>query len=78
MSMQPNIIEEDFVSSWKGWGSHKGAMSASRAGVGGQATSIVPPTATTIENPLFWPFPMQGRPILPHGKMLEEAGFALL
>ncbi|KAJ2970197.1 hypothetical protein NUW58_g9769 [Xylaria curta] len=31
-----------------------------------------------VENPLFWPFPMQGRPILPEGPQLEEAGFALL
>ncbi|GAW26054.1 putative nitrate assimilation regulatory protein nirA [Rosellinia necatrix] len=30
------------------------------------------------ENPLFWPFPMQGRPMLPVGHQLEEAGFALL
>jgi hypothetical protein len=35
-------------------------------------------TAKSIENPLFWPFPMQGRPMLPSGRMLEEAGFALL
>ncbi|KAK9425699.1 putative Zn(2)-C6 fungal-type domain-containing protein [Seiridium unicorne] len=35
-------------------------------------------TAKSIENPLFWPFPMQGRPMLPSGHMLEEAGFALL
>ncbi len=30
------------------------------------------------ENPLFWPFPMQGKPMLPEGPELEEAGFALL
>ncbi|ORY55713.1 fungal-specific transcription factor domain-containing protein [Pseudomassariella vexata] len=34
--------------------------------------------ATSIENPLFWPFPMQGRPMLPAGELLEEAGFAIL
>ncbi|XXH02229.1 hypothetical protein Hte_008597 [Hypoxylon texense] len=33
-------------------------------------------TAKGLENPLFWPFPMQGRPMLPEGKQLEEAGFA--
>ncbi|KAK4231468.1 nitrogen assimilation transcription factor nit-4 [Podospora fimiseda] len=27
------------------------------------------------DDPLFWPFPMQGRPILASGKALEEAGF---
>ncbi|KAI0172933.1 fungal-specific transcription factor domain-containing protein [Hypoxylon sp. FL1284] len=31
-----------------------------------------------LENPLFWPFPMQGRPMLPEGQQLEEAGFAPL
>ncbi|KAI1436456.1 fungal-specific transcription factor domain-containing protein [Xylaria sp. CBS 124048] len=30
------------------------------------------------ENPLFWPFPQQGRPILAEGSHLEEAGFVLL
>lgn len=29
-------------------------------------------------NPLFWPFPSQGRPALPSGRELEEAGFVLL
>ncbi|KAK7750144.1 hypothetical protein SLS62_007893 [Diatrype stigma] len=29
----------------------------------------------TLENPLFWPFPMQGRPMLPEGPLLKEAGF---
>ncbi|KAI0020035.1 nitrogen assimilation transcription factor nirA [Xylariomycetidae sp. FL0641] len=33
-------------------------------------------TAKSMENPLFWPFPMQGRPMLPEGPELEEAGFA--
>jgi hypothetical protein len=32
----------------------------------------------SIENPLFWPFPMQGRPIMPMGDVLAEAGFELL
>ncbi|KAI1778823.1 fungal-specific transcription factor domain-containing protein [Hypoxylon cercidicola] len=35
-------------------------------------------TTKSLENPLFWPFPMQGRPMLPEGKQLEEAGFAPL
>ncbi|KAL1840124.1 hypothetical protein VTJ49DRAFT_780 [Mycothermus thermophilus] len=30
------------------------------------------------ENPLFWPFPLQGRPMVPAGKALEEAGFVFL
>ncbi|KAK5626664.1 hypothetical protein RRF57_002379 [Xylaria bambusicola] len=36
------------------------------------------PSSYMAENPLFWPFPMQGRPMLPEGPELEEAGFALL
>ncbi|KAK8070388.1 hypothetical protein PG997_010591 [Apiospora hydei] len=32
----------------------------------------------SMENPLFWPFPMQGRPILASGPKLQEAGFAPL
>ncbi|KAI1077769.1 fungal-specific transcription factor domain-containing protein [Whalleya microplaca] len=35
-------------------------------------------SAKSLENPLFWPFPMQGRPMLPDGPLLEEAGFAPL
>lgn len=41
----------------------------------------VAPSAKSIEameNPLFWPFPMQGRPILASGPKLQEAGFAPL
>lgn len=77
----PNVVEEDFVSSWKGWGST--GASASRAGGGAAMTGVEPvpgcgQPSTAIENPLFWPFPMQGRPILPQGRMLEEAGFAML
>lgn len=30
------------------------------------------------ENPLFWPFPLQGRPLLQIGKELEKAGFRML
>ncbi|KAI0975912.1 fungal-specific transcription factor domain-containing protein [Xylaria arbuscula] len=42
----------------------------------GQNASVSP--SHVAENPLFWPFPMQGRPMLPEGPELEEAGFALL
>lgn len=28
-------------------------------------------------NPLFWPFPLQGRPLLDTGRKLEEAGFVV-
>lgn len=30
------------------------------------------------ENPMFWPFPMQGRPTIPNRDGLERAGFAML
>ncbi|KAL7621702.1 hypothetical protein AAE478_009029 [Parahypoxylon ruwenzoriense] len=44
----------------------------------GRAKGTPDPSTKSHENPLFWPFPMQGRSILPEGKKLEEAGFALL
>lgn len=50
-------------------------------GGGGEESPIkrvVGKAAESMENPLFWPFPMQGRPILPGGQDLEKAGFALL
>ncbi len=30
------------------------------------------------DNPLFWPFPLQGRPLLDVGSLLEKGGFKLL
>lgn len=36
------------------------------------------PTGDPEENPLFWPFPMQGRPMLPTGQELREAGFEVI
>ncbi|CAM1501537.1 Fc.00g035210.m01.CDS01 [Cosmosporella sp. VM-42] len=64
----PNVREGDFMCDW-GMG---------RAVAGGEETPMVQQTAENMENPLFWPFPMQGRPILPSGKELENAGFAIL
>ncbi|KUI54278.1 Nitrogen assimilation transcription factor nit-4 [Cytospora mali] len=63
----PNFREQDFVSKW-------GSESI-------PASSDNPPVAKSgeaMENPLFWPFPMQGRPMLPSGSLLKEAGFQLL
>jgi hypothetical protein len=34
--------------------------------------------ASQHDNPLFWPFPLQGRPLLDVGMKLESAGFKLL
>ncbi|KAK0733783.1 fungal-specific transcription factor domain-containing protein [Lasiosphaeria miniovina] len=68
----PNVMEADFNCTWG-----EGSPAAP-----GAATSPRPSTAHEManasENPLFWPFPMQGRPILPTGQELEEAGFELL
>lgn len=64
----PNVRQQDFISTFG---------SAMPAPIG----SSSPPLARTgeaMENPLFWPFPMQGRPMLPTGNMLNEAGFELL
>jgi hypothetical protein len=35
-------------------------------------------TGDHMENPLFWPFPMQGKPLIPSGEELEQAGFELI
>lgn len=64
----PNIREQDFISSF-------GSAMPPPTG------STSPPIARTgeaMENPLFWPFPMQGRPMLPEGDLLRDAGFELL
>lgn len=64
----PNVRQQDYISTFG---------SAMPAPIG----SSSPPLARTgeaMENPLFWPFPMQGRPMLPTGNMLKEAGFELL
>lgn len=64
----PNVREQDYISTFG---------SAMPAPIG----SSSPPLARTgeaMENPLFWPFPMQGRPMLPTGELLKEAGFELL
>jgi hypothetical protein len=39
-------------------------------------TGIKP--ATLEGSPLFWPFPMQGRPLLGTGEMMEDAGFRIM
>lgn len=69
----PNVQEGDFIFDW---GS---GMSSKRADGSKSADAVAAEKAgDTMDNPLFWPFPMQGRPILPSGKELEQAGFALL
>ncbi|RYP63216.1 hypothetical protein DL769_007023 [Monosporascus sp. CRB-8-3] len=68
--------------------SRMGGMEALEDIGGGQSGPMAPqpmgrgagggPVARNVrgfENPLFWPFPMQGRPMLPVGPLLAEAGF---
>lgn len=67
----PNFLESDFNCTW-GRGTASGSGGDTRAG---SRPNNAAQTADALENPLFWPFPMQGRPMLPTGKELEEAGF---
>jgi hypothetical protein len=64
----PNVHERDFICDW--------------GIVGGPAApddrTVAKKAGDNMDNPLFWPFPMQGRPILPSGKALEQAGFSML
>ncbi|KAH7126190.1 fungal-specific transcription factor domain-containing protein [Dactylonectria macrodidyma] len=64
----PNLREGDILCNW----------GTGKVLAGGDDRPSVPKTADSMENPLFWPFPMQGRPILPSGQELEEAGFAII
>ncbi|KPM36685.1 hypothetical protein AK830_g9874 [Neonectria ditissima] len=63
----PNMREADILCHW----------GTGKTTAGGEDAPSVTKTADSMENPLFWPFPMQGRPILPGGKELENAGFAI-
>ncbi|KXX72886.1 Nitrogen assimilation transcription factor nit-4 [Madurella mycetomatis] len=68
----PNFLESDFNCTW-GEGSGPGLSDGDMRSI--NRPQGVPQIADALENPLFWPFPMQGRPMLPSGKELEEAGF---
>jgi hypothetical protein len=67
----PDFREEDFLCTW-------GSSAATGASTLGGSTGPVAQAVASMKNPLFWPFPMQGRPMLPTGQQLREAGFALL
>ncbi|KAM7219324.1 Fungal specific transcription factor domain containing protein [Rhypophila decipiens] len=74
----PNITESDYNCDW-------GGMANTRAAYDSHQQADLPPdmgatakVAEALDNPLFWPFPMQGRPILPTGDALREAGFELV
>ncbi|PKS12392.1 hypothetical protein jhhlp_000596 [Lomentospora prolificans] len=69
----PNVQLEDFMCGWGGGGSSVGGkvvMTAQQTG-SDEISQIA-------DNPLFWPFPLQGRPLLPTGRELSDAGFALI
>ncbi|EJT79914.1 hypothetical protein GGTG_04996 [Gaeumannomyces tritici R3-111a-1] len=90
----PNVSDHDFVCSWGGDQPAGQASSSSDAVpaapsapgmtgtmpvAGSDMNHVVAATSTgRMANPLFWPFPMQGKPMLPTGKALLEAGFELL
>ncbi|KAL2141995.1 hypothetical protein VTI28DRAFT_1731 [Corynascus sepedonium] len=69
-----NFQESDYSCTW---GANTGPGSAGKKGEGIKPQDG-PALADALENPLFWPFPMQGRPMLAVGKELEEAGFELI
>lgn len=70
----PNVTEDDIDCKW-GEGVESGHGSAKRVEV---QPGNVKHTANATDTPLFWPFPMQGRPMLPTGPELLEAGFELI
>ncbi|ROT41610.1 putative nitrate assimilation regulatory protein nirA [Sodiomyces alkalinus F11] len=63
----PNVREEDFVCIW-------GSDGTKESGAKREAQQHVAETAAKMGNPLFWPFPMHGRPILPSGNELAASG----
>lgn len=65
----PNMNENDFITTW-----------------GNSVPLPITPTPTSsavatlgnfMENSLFWPFPLQGRPVFPTGNAFLDAGFDL-
>ncbi|KAK2007595.1 fungal-specific transcription factor domain-containing protein [Colletotrichum eremochloae] len=74
----PNVIEDDFICAWGG-STDEAEVPNSTTAMGAKGTEPGKPSvsraAKVLENPLFWPFPMQGRPMLPTGRELKEAGF---
>ncbi|KAJ0161610.1 Nitrogen assimilation transcription factor nit-4 [Colletotrichum tanaceti] len=74
----PNVIEDDFICAWGG-STDETEMPNPEMAMGAKRTETEMPSvsraAKVLENPLFWPFPMQGRPMLPTGRELEKAGF---
>ncbi|KAI1827620.1 hypothetical protein F4861DRAFT_327664 [Xylaria intraflava] len=84
----PNVSTEDFIRAASKVPSQHGDMSRMEgmtigetnpeAQSGSSSRRVAAAAEDALENPLFWPFPTQGRPIFPEGSQLVEAGFALL
>ncbi|KAI2627165.1 hypothetical protein GGS21DRAFT_256503 [Xylaria nigripes] len=84
----PNVSPEDFVRIPLKYPSEDDDMTRMEGAIigetdpdthsGSSARRVARAAANTFENPLFWPFPKQGRPIFPEGSQLEEAGFVPL
>lgn len=68
----PNAPVEDIICAW-GTGSGTGAGT-----VIPRMQDVRETEGTPKLNPLFWPFPFQGRPMLPEGKELKDAGFVFI
>ena len=66
----PNVNENDFITT-------RGNSIALPAAPPPASPPVVR-SGGSNENPLFWPFPMQGRPIMPMGDASAEAGFEFL
>ncbi|KAL5906793.1 hypothetical protein ACKVV1_011197 [Pyricularia oryzae] len=76
----PNMSEQDFICDWDNDNGAAGSVSYTTTahGVDNGLNVAAAASAGRMANPLFWPFPMQGRPMLPSGKLLREAGFEVL
>jgi hypothetical protein len=71
-SLAANVMEEDLNCNW-------GELARTVAGTPGPtANTAFGDAAASIASPFFGRVPVQGRPVLPSGEFLEEAGFAML
>lgn len=77
----PDVQQHDFQSPWGSMTQRAEDIKVGRGNDHGKDEAVPPPvgkSGETMENPLFWPFPMQGRPMLPEGDMLKDAGFEFI
>src|SRR5436853_2977055 len=64
-SLAANVMEEDLKCNW-------GELASALTGTPAPTAKTVLGEAASIENPLFCPFLVQGRPILPNEGSLEK------